>query len=111
VKEFLSQKGIAYGERDNWRDEQALDELSKLGYMTTPVIRRAVRQPFVGKDVGDQEATSRPEPGKPDGTTSGGVAQRVHEAGVRETFLPEDATIAEAAGSTVGTRLVAGPRE
>jgi glutaredoxin len=37
VKEFLSRKGIAYVERDISRDEQALDELSKLGYMTTPV--------------------------------------------------------------------------
>src|SRR5437867_8944688 len=40
-----------------------------------------------------------------------GVAQGVHEAGFRKTFLSEDATIAEPAGSTVGTRLVAGPRE
>ncbi len=39
MKEFLSRKGIAYVERDISRDEQALDELSKLGYMTTPVIK------------------------------------------------------------------------
>lgn len=37
MKESLSRKGIAYVERDISRDEQALDELSKLGYMTTPV--------------------------------------------------------------------------
>lgn len=37
MKEFLSRKGVAFTERDITRDEQALDELSKLGYMTTPV--------------------------------------------------------------------------
>ena len=39
MKEFLSRKGIAYIERDISRDEQALDELSELGYMTTPVTK------------------------------------------------------------------------
>ncbi len=39
MKEFLSRKGIAYTERDISRDEQALDELSTLGYMTTPVTK------------------------------------------------------------------------
>ena len=39
MKEFLSRNGIAYVERDISRDEQALDELSKLGYMTTPVTK------------------------------------------------------------------------
>jgi len=39
VKEFLSQRGVAYVERDISRDVQALDELSKLGYMTTPVTK------------------------------------------------------------------------
>jgi len=37
VKEFLSQKGIAYVERDVTKDEKALDELGALGVMTTPV--------------------------------------------------------------------------
>ena len=37
MKEFLSQRGVAYVECDISRDAQALDELSKLGYMTTPV--------------------------------------------------------------------------
>ena len=36
---MLSRKGIAYVDRDISRDEQALDELSKLGYMTTPVTK------------------------------------------------------------------------
>jgi len=39
VKESLSQRGVAYVERDISRDVQALDELSKLGYMTTPVTK------------------------------------------------------------------------
>ncbi len=39
VKEFLSQKGISYTERDVTTDEAALEELSELGYMTTPVLR------------------------------------------------------------------------
>src|SRR2546425_7343560 len=42
---------------------------------------------------------------------SGGVAPGVGEPSFREAFLPQDAAIAESAGSTVGTRLVAGPRE
>jgi len=38
VKEFLSQKGVSFVERDVINDPQALEELSKLGYLTTPVI-------------------------------------------------------------------------
>ncbi len=37
VKEFLSQKGVAYVERDVTKDEKALEELGALGVMTTPV--------------------------------------------------------------------------
>ena len=37
VKEFLSQKQIAYTERNIAADESALAELEKLGYMSTPV--------------------------------------------------------------------------
>ena len=37
VKEFLSQNKIEFIERDVATDETALDELQKLGYMTTPV--------------------------------------------------------------------------
>jgi glutaredoxin 3 len=37
TKEFLSQHGIAFEERDVSRDEAALDELQKRGLMTTPV--------------------------------------------------------------------------
>ena len=39
VKEFLSQRGIAFSERDVLQDEQALEELRQLGYLTTPVIK------------------------------------------------------------------------
>ncbi len=37
VKEFLSQKSISYTDRDVSKDESALDELQRLGFMTTPV--------------------------------------------------------------------------
>jgi glutaredoxin len=37
VKEFLSQKGIPFIERDVSRDEEALAELEALGVLTTPV--------------------------------------------------------------------------
>lgn len=37
VKEFLSRKKIAFTDRDVTKDESALAELERLGYMTTPV--------------------------------------------------------------------------
>lgn len=37
VKEFLSQKGVEFTERDVAVDEEAIGELQKLGIMTTPV--------------------------------------------------------------------------
>lgn len=37
TKEFLSQKGIEFEERDVSKDQAALDELQKRGLMTTPV--------------------------------------------------------------------------
>lgn len=37
VKEFLSQKGVQFHERDVTQDEGALAELEELGVMTTPV--------------------------------------------------------------------------
>ena len=37
VKEFLSQKGIDFVERNIANDPTALTELEKLGFMTTPV--------------------------------------------------------------------------
>jgi glutaredoxin len=39
VKEFLSRRGVAYTEHDISRDQQAFEELSRLGYMTTPVTK------------------------------------------------------------------------
>jgi glutaredoxin len=38
AKEYLSQKGLAFQERDIAQDPAALSDLKKLGYMTTPVI-------------------------------------------------------------------------
>jgi len=37
VKEFLSQHNIAFTERNIAADESALEDLEKLGLMTTPV--------------------------------------------------------------------------
>jgi glutaredoxin len=37
VKEFLSQKGIEFTERDVAEDESALAEVEQLGVFTTPV--------------------------------------------------------------------------
>ncbi len=37
VKEFLSQRGVDFTERDITVDDLALAELEELGYMTTPV--------------------------------------------------------------------------
>ena len=38
AKEYLSQKGVEFQERDIAEDPGALADLKKLGYMTTPVI-------------------------------------------------------------------------
>jgi len=38
VKEFLSQKGVSFTERDVVKDPKAIEELARLGYLTTPVI-------------------------------------------------------------------------
>jgi len=38
AKEYLSQKGMNFQERNIAQDPSALAELKKLGYMTTPVI-------------------------------------------------------------------------
>ena len=37
VKEFDSQSGVEFTDRDIMEDEEALTELEELGYMTTPV--------------------------------------------------------------------------
>jgi glutaredoxin len=37
VKEFLSQRGVEFTDRDITEDQEALAELGELGYMTTPV--------------------------------------------------------------------------
>ena len=38
AKEYLSQEGIEFQEKDIAQDPSALTDLKKLGYMTTPVI-------------------------------------------------------------------------
>ena len=38
AKEYLSQKGMKFQERDIAQDPGALSDLKKFGYMTTPVI-------------------------------------------------------------------------
>jgi len=38
AKEYLSQKGMKFQERDIAHDPGALADLKKLGYMTTPII-------------------------------------------------------------------------
>jgi glutaredoxin 3 len=38
AKEYLSQKGIKFQERDIAQDPSALADLKKIGFMTTPVI-------------------------------------------------------------------------
>lgn len=38
AKEFLSRKGIAFVEKDVTKDSSALEELERLGVMTSPVI-------------------------------------------------------------------------
>lgn len=38
TKEFLSRKGVQFSERNVVSDPDALQELRRLGYMTTPVI-------------------------------------------------------------------------
>lgn len=38
AKEYLSQKGIQFQEKDIAQDPNALADLKRLGYMTTPVI-------------------------------------------------------------------------
>jgi glutaredoxin len=37
VKEFLHQKGVSFVEKDVSADEQALEELMKMGFSATPV--------------------------------------------------------------------------
>ena len=38
AKEYLSQKGVRFQEKNIAQDPDALADLKKLGYMTTPVI-------------------------------------------------------------------------
>jgi glutaredoxin 3 len=64
VKEFLSQKGVVFVERDVAEDETALIELEQLGVFTTPVTviddevvigfdRERLRTLLFGEEVSD----------------------------------------------------------
>lgn len=39
VKEYLSQRGVTFTERDISKDEDAIKDLQELGVMTTPVTK------------------------------------------------------------------------
>ena len=39
TKEFLRSRGVPFEDRDVSTDAAAFDDLSKLGYMTTPVLQ------------------------------------------------------------------------
>ncbi|MBI1740382.1 MAG: glutaredoxin family protein [Acidobacteriales bacterium] len=58
AKEYLSQKNVQFEDKDITKNAQALEELKKLGYMTTPVvvIDRAV---IVGFDAEKIDAALR----------------------------------------------------
>ena len=55
VKEFLSQKGIPYTEKDVSQDEAALNELMGMGFYSTPVTV-IDGEPIVGFDRAKLEA-------------------------------------------------------
>ena len=66
VKEFLSQRGIEFTERDVAEEESALAELEQLGVFTTPVTvidgevvigfdRERLNALLFGKEVSDNE--------------------------------------------------------
>ena len=38
TKEFLSQRGVTFTEKDITKDSSAVEELERLGVLTTPVI-------------------------------------------------------------------------
>jgi len=38
AKEYLSQRNVQFEDRDITRNARALEELKKLGFMTTPVV-------------------------------------------------------------------------
>jgi len=59
VKEFLSQNQVVFTERNIAADEKALEELEKLGYLTTPVTV-IDREVVVGFDVTKLRALLQP---------------------------------------------------
>jgi glutaredoxin len=63
VKEFLSQRGVEFTERDVTQDEAALAELEELGVLTTPVTLIG-EQVIVGFDPAKLEQLLRAGAGR-----------------------------------------------
>jgi glutaredoxin len=63
VKEFLSQRGVEFTERDVTQDEAALAELEALGVLTTPVTLLG-KQVIVGFDPVKLEQLWRADAGR-----------------------------------------------
>ncbi len=63
TKEFLSQHGVGFEDRDVTKDEAALEELQRRGLMTTPVTL-IDEQEVVGFDVIRLKALLGLDPGK-----------------------------------------------
>lgn len=68
TKEFLSQNGIEFQERDVSQEEAALEELQKRGLMTTPVtlidddVVVGFDRAKLGRLLGIEQAASEPSP-------------------------------------------------
>lgn len=63
MKEFLSQRGVEFTERDVTQDEAALAELEELGVLTTPVTLIG-EQVIVGFDPAKLEQLLRAGAGR-----------------------------------------------
>ena len=61
AKEYLSQKNIPFEDKDITKNATALEELKKIGYMTTPVLLIGT-SPIVGFDTGKIDAALRSLP-------------------------------------------------
>ncbi len=58
AKEYLSQKGVSFEDKDITQNPAALEELKKLGFMTTPVLLIG-SSVIVGFDVEKIDASLR----------------------------------------------------
>jgi glutaredoxin len=114
AKEFLSQRGVPYSEKDVSRDPQAASELQQLGQRGVPVIlvdghmvvgfdraqlerllaqataAPGARRPRLGASIAD--AAQHAPPGSPPGAYVGGV--RPGSPAARDGLLPGDVIVA-----------------